>query len=675
MLPYRIIRDFFLIFFILFNLPLSVFAQFPGPGNALLFNGTGNYINAGVNNRGITNKITVEAWVKTSSFNYEWIVGKYSNSLGEESGYHLFINNGKASFNGRDGSNTYYSAGMSSTTIADGKWHHLTGIYNLGQWQIWVDGILENQVISGFVNGNLATIHPPLTIGNYYEFSSQNFTGQLDEIRIWKTVRTQDQIRAHMCQKLGAQQTDLVAHYTFDQATGNILIDHSVNPIPGNLMNFSGSSHWVRSGAPIGDKSVFTYTPGSGSLKFTQTPSGHSFEVNKFPATTIGAHLYLVNAAPVEKNGLGPGNNSNHYYGVFTLAAPANTYEVTYTFPGGCNQLFSREDNAATTWELLNTLNYAPNGSLVKNAEKYRGEYILAAGSNLTVNISGQAQLCETNKAQLTASSNTPNVSFLWNTGARTSSIEVNQPGKYFVTATAPNGCLNSDTLIIQKLSPPALAILGPQVICENSEITLSASTGTEFLWNTGAKTKDIRVNKPGNYSLKIQDANGCTAETAITINLAQGLNNFSLGRDTSLCAGSILTLGKYINGASYKWQDGSTAALYPVKEAGTYTVEVTVNNCITRRSIQVAMKTCIPFIPNIITPNQDGVNDCFVIKDMNTDDWQLQIFNRWGNLIFESPRYDNTWNAKNCADGVYYYKLAHNRTKQTYQGYLEVMR
>ena len=63
--------------------------------------------------------------------------------------------------------------------------------------------------------------------------------------------------------------------------------------------------------------------------------------------------------------------------------------------------------------------------------------------------------------------------------------------------------------------------------------------------------------------------------------------------------------------------------------------------------------------IPNIITPNGDGVNDYFVIENIErVETSTLRIYNRWGKLIFQASPYTNNWNGNGAADGVYYYEL-----------------
>jgi gliding motility-associated-like protein len=75
------------------------------------------------------------------------------------------------------------------------------------------------------------------------------------------------------------------------------------------------------------------------------------------------------------------------------------------------------------------------------------------------------------------------------------------------------------------------------------------------------------------------------------------------------------------------------------------------------------------PQIPNIFTPNSDGQNETFFINGLPPDS-DLQIFNRWGNLLFQSADYKNDW--KTEVDGVYYYLL--KVRDQEYKGFVQVL-
>ena len=78
--------------------------------------------------------------------------------------------------------------------------------------------------------------------------------------------------------------------------------------------------------------------------------------------------------------------------------------------------------------------------------------------------------------------------------------------------------------------------------------------------------------------------------------------------------------------------------------------------------------------IPNVITPNGDGANDFFEIKGLeDVPGKNIYIFNRWGRKVFESPDYQNNWNAPGLEDGVYFYTLWIDVLKKEYHGSVTV--
>src|SRR5690606_20240432 len=99
-------------------------------------------------------------------------------------------------------------------------------------------------------------------------------------------------------------------------------------------------------------------------------------------------------------------------------------------------------------------------------------------------------------------------------------------------------------------------------------------------------------------------------------------------------------------------------------------------NGCID--SVSVTIEVFSDFeVPNVITPNNDNVNDVFKIKGLmpNTE---LLIVNRWGNLIYQTDNYDNTWNGRDMngnpvPDGVYMYKVNAPDGKQKH-GFIHIV-
>ena len=79
-------------------------------------------------------------------------------------------------------------------------------------------------------------------------------------------------------------------------------------------------------------------------------------------------------------------------------------------------------------------------------------------------------------------------------------------------------------------------------------------------------------------------------------------------------------------------------------------------------------------FIPNVFTPNNDGINDILYIRNLPENNL-LTIANRWGRIIYEASDYQNDWDGEENADGVYFYNLVIPGAEQSYSGWIEIVR
>jgi gliding motility-associated-like protein len=79
---------------------------------------------------------------------------------------------------------------------------------------------------------------------------------------------------------------------------------------------------------------------------------------------------------------------------------------------------------------------------------------------------------------------------------------------------------------------------------------------------------------------------------------------------------------------------------------------------------------------PNLITPDKDGINDTFYIDCIQEFNWKLEIYNRWGQLVYRNDHYKNNWEAEGLSDGVYYYSISSAiYSDYKYKGWIQVMR
>lgn len=89
-----------------------------------------------------------------------------------------------------------------------------------------------------------------------------------------------------------------------------------------------------------------------------------------------------------------------------------------------------------------------------------------------------------------------------------------------------------------------------------------------------------------------------------------------------------------------------------------------------------ITVRGNIDSIPNVITPNGDDLNDHFKIEGIETNEWGLHVYNRWGNPVFQQGVYNNDWDGKNLEPGVYYFILTNNYCNyKTYKGDITIIR
>ncbi|MCU0435769.1 MAG: gliding motility-associated C-terminal domain-containing protein [Bacteroidia bacterium] len=234
---------------------------------------------------------------------------------------------------------------------------------------------------------------------------------------------------------------------------------------------------------------------------------------------------------------------------------------------------------------------------------------------------------------------------WLWNTGATTQSISVTSSGNYSVIITI-SSCTFHDTASVIFNPVPVVDLGNDTFFCTPQTLTLDAgNSGTQWLWSTGAVTQQILVNGAGSYAVTVTALN-CEASDTILITVAP---QPELGMPQSICSSTQLTLsaGNFPPGTAFLWNTGATTPSITVTEAGTYHVSVTYQSCVLTDSVEI---TGTPgegtlYIPNAFTPNGDGINDVFLASANEISDFHLIIFNRWGQLVFETYSLNEGWN------------------------------
>lgn len=302
-------------------------------GNALAFDGTNDYVetNADITNLNNAN-FTIEAWVKTTSASGVGIVGLMNGNTSWEPCEKSF-------YIGKNGTPIYVGWGnnyiYSQKTVNDGEWHHVavtwsySGSGTSGTGKLYVDGIDQTSASTNHAANypNVGTIK--IGFPNYGTEAPAFFNGNIDEVRIWNTARSQAQVQSGMNIELLGNESGLVAYYDFNNGTASasntgktVLENRTTGSYNGTLANFSlsgGTSNWVAGNS-------FAIPAITGTTTFCV---GDSYQLSN---SVLGGAWASSNASAVSINTSGLANG---------LAGGSSTVSYTLVSAMGCTSSVS----------------------------------------------------------------------------------------------------------------------------------------------------------------------------------------------------------------------------------------------------------------------------------------------------------------------------------------------
>jgi len=319
---------------------------------------------------------------------------------------------------------------------------------------------------------------------------------------------------------------------------------------------------------------------------------------------------------------------------------------------------------------------------------------------------------CDNPQVNLQASNNFNNdINYSWSTsdgnivsGQNSSNATVNEAGTYIVEANFDDVCFDTFSIVVDANVSTYEAVVSADenIDCNNPELIINGFTNGEdaiLNWNTGdgsivsgANTLEVLVNEGGNYIFTVTNPeNGCDNQAEIEI-----LNNTIYpivdagDTDTLNCSSPFVELNGSASGLgslSYNWTaiEGSIISggnsLNPnVDEEGIYVLNVTdvSNGCSSSDEVFIFfdVESLVDLsslvYPNVFSPNNDKVNELFkpyLLDDPSYDltgimqTFEMQIYNRWGNLVYETTGFQRYWDGSMndgsiANEGVYFYLI-----------------
>ncbi|MFH1321191.1 MAG: gliding motility-associated C-terminal domain-containing protein [Bacteroidota bacterium] len=302
--------------------------------------------------------------------------------------------------------------------------------------------------------------------------------------------------------------------------------------------------------------------------------------------------------------------------------------------------------------------------------------------------------------ADLTVTGGTPPYSYSWSNSAVTEDISGLSQGIYSVTVTDSMGCDTTDSVTISDPSPLTADITSStDVSCNggsDGEATAAASGGTSaytYSWSpSGGSGSTASGLSAGTYSVTVSDSNGCDTSVNVIIEEPTAIVPVLTKKDVS-CEGndgiaSVDTISGGVDPYTYNWSNGATTKDISGLSDGIYTITITdANNCSVNDNVIISREECKISVPTAFTPNGNGINDTWVIKNLEDyPDCTVRVYNRWGDQVFISRGYETPWEGKHTLTrtvlppAVYYYVIenveaGHFETGSSPYGWITMVR
>ena len=379
--------------------------------------------------------------------------------------------------------------------------------------------------------------------------------------------------------------------------TGSADYFHSCSPMLSNASvptNIFGMEPAATGDAYVG---IYTYLPNTGDYREYATSqltsplvAGQTYDVSFKYSLSDNSMLATDNLALHFSNTLPVGNGSWAYLNVTPhVVVPSATVTkngwvtVTGTYVATGGELFltagSFESDAMTTSTPV-------SGGTQPVTYVYLDDFSVTPAS-CNFSFPNDTTLCANATLMLDASGANGS-SYLWQDNSTNSTLQVTQPGTYWVDIMTSCGLL-TDTIVVDYV-PSIAGILGNDTtLCTGEALTLDAQTpGATYLWQDNSTNANLVVTDAGTYQVTITAPNGCAESDAIQVNYVQDADGI-LGNDTILCSGQNLVLDAQFAGSSFTWQDNSSNQTLQVAAAGEYWVDITtVEGCMESDTIQV---------------------------------------------------------------------------------------
>ncbi|MBK8369713.1 MAG: gliding motility-associated C-terminal domain-containing protein [Bacteroidetes bacterium] len=432
----------------------------------------------------------------------------------------------------------------------------------------------------------------------------------------------------------------------------------------------------------------------SGGASYTLSPSAFTGNTISINPTVLGTTVFTV-------TGAGPfGCINTKTISVTTFSLPLVSITPSNTTICAGQPVVLNVSGANTyTWTTgssLNVVSVTPSAST---------SYSVIGANSFGCQNSANATINVLNTPVVTINTPSTNVCFgytmtvaangasnyNWSTGATTNTTII-QPFSnttYSVVGTNGGSCSDTALLSLSVMPLPSVsASVSHTMACVGQNITLNASgNATQYVWNPGlifGANPVVQIFTPTTFTVLGTGSNGCAFFSTAFVDVQNGNAVIPVVTPSAVCVGDTAILS-VIGGTIPMWSANvipNTSYVTPSSPTNYTLSAIDFNGCVSDVVFTVDINSsCDVIVYNGFTPNGDGVNDFFVIDNIEKyPNNNVHIFNRWGDKVFTTSKYNNTnnnwdgkFNGKPVTSGTYFYLITNDNGKVLKKSWLEI--
>lgn len=612
-------------------------------------------------------QITVEAFVRRQ--NNMNIVSKHDGT--DDCNYLLRPNSFQIST-----SEDFYIC-LNTFPLSPNTWYHVAATYDGSAIKYYVDGCLVNEIPA---TGNIIDNNWDAAIGNKSNWPNgpEQFRGRIDEVRIWETARSEEEIKLNMNLLLNpTSEPDLRAYYRLNNDYENAQ----------GYSGFDGSPQ----GSPSFDNAPPLFIPFE-LISVTKTDvTCFGYEDGEIEIIAIGNNLeYSLDGISYSStpsfDELGPGN-----YDVYVrdgACEEITSVEVTEPAPIPSPDLNTNDPICSTDTLFLSTTEVTdaiyfwegPDGFTSNSANTFIPDLSNDNSGDYSIYIQVDGCNSDTTFAAIEVNE-TYDINIVEticsNQTYQFGPDEINTTGIYVQNLQSISGC--DSTVQLDLTVNPAYAFVIDTAICEGESIIYEGTTMTTS----------------GTYDFNLFTTLGCDSIITYELIVYPIPSAPVVSTNSPLdCPGDVLEISLNPNAdAFYSWtgpngfSSSEESLIFPayIEDMGTYSVMVTINGCESPVSYtELEIINIYSFndfdFPNVLTPNGDGANDVFDLEAYfkTCNAYEIMYFDRWGNRVYshkenEEPFSGKSFDGSDLMQGVYSYKLLFDEGMK--HGFLHLIR